>query len=220
MLEIFGRRNSSNVIPVMWAIGELNLEFKRHNVGGSFGGDTTPEYLAMNPNALIPVMRDNDFILYESHAILRYLCQEYDRGTLLPSEPQQRALIDQWMEWHKFHFMANLMPVFVNLIRTTEASRDMALVNQKVEATNQQLKTLDQHLADKAYLLGDDFSLADIPSGALMYKYFNLDIDRADLPNIEAWYQRLCARPAYQQHAAFPFGSNLKEWLKLEKEGA
>ena len=220
MLEIFGRRNSSNVIPVMWAIGEIDLPHIRHNIGGTFGGDTTPEYLEMNPNGLIPVLKENDFVLYESHAILRYLCRTHSEGQLYPADSQQLALAEQWMEWHKFHFMMNLMPVFVNLVRTPEAKRDMSLVDQKIDATNQQLKILDQHLANRSYILGHQFSMADIPSGALIYKYYNLDIPRIDLPNIEAWYQRLLERPAYQQHAAFAFGRNPVEWVRLEKAGA
>ena len=220
MLEIFGRKNSSNVIPVMWAVGELNLPHLRHNIGGSFGGDNTPEYLQMNPNGLIPTIKDDDFILGESHAILRYLCRQYGQGSLFPEDGQQLALADQWMEWHKFHFMAHLMPAFVNLIRTPADKRNQSVIEQGISNCAQQLKTLDNHLAGKDYMLGERFSIADIPSGALIYKYFNLDIEREPLPNIEVWYARLCERPAYQTHAMLPFGSNPEEWLALEQAGA
>ncbi|MFT5219064.1 MAG: glutathione S-transferase [Planctomycetota bacterium] len=220
MLEIFGRRNSSNVIPVMWAVGELNLPHQHHNIGGSFGGDDTAEYLQMNPNGLIPTISDDGFILGESHAILRYLCRQYGQGSLYPDDGQQLALADQWMEWHKFHFMSHLMPAFVNLVRTPADKRNQSVIDQGVSNGAQQLKILDRHLAGKDYILGDSFSIADIPSGALIYKYFNLDIERAALPNIEAWYARLCERPAYQAHAMLPFGSNPEEWLALEQAGA
>lgn len=220
MLEIFGRKNSSNVIPVMWAIGEIGLEHKRHNIGGSFGGDDTAEYLAMNPNALIPTMKEGDFILFESHPILRYLCRQHSFGNLYPEDSKQLAIADQWMEWNKFQVLGNLMPAFVQMIRTAEADRNDTVITNGVKATNHHLKTLDRHLQGRQFVLGDHFSMADIPTGALLYKYYNLQIDRVDLPNLEAWYQRLCARPAYQTHAMIPFGNNPKEWLELEKAGA
>jgi glutathione S-transferase len=220
MLKIFGRRNSSNVIPVMWAVGELGLPHERINIGGTFKGDNTENYLAMNPNGLIPVINDGGFILYESHAIVRYLCRNHSMGNLYPDGSQQLAMADQWMEWHKFHVMMNIMPVFLNLVRTTKENCDMDLVEQKSKIAGQQLQVLDKHLEDRPYILGDAFSMADIPTGALLFKYFNLPIERPSLANVEAWYQRLCERPAYQTHAMIESGTNLKEWLKLEQAGA
>ncbi|MFT5506436.1 MAG: glutathione S-transferase [Gammaproteobacteria bacterium] len=220
MLKIYGRRNSSNVIPVMWAVGELNLAHERLNIGGTFGGDDTTDYLALNPNGLIPTINDDGFVLYESHAIVRYLCRNHSSDDLYPTESQQLAIADQWMEWHKFHVMMNVMPIFLNLVRIPEEKCDMDLVEQKTLIAGQQLSKLDQHLSDRPYILGEQFSMADIPTGALMFKYFNLPIERPSLPNVEAWYQRLCERPAYQTHAMIESGTNVDEWLALEKAGA
>ena len=220
MLDIWGRKNSSNVIPVMWVVGELGLEHQRHNIGGSFGGDDSEAYLQLNPNGLIPTISDHGFVLWESIAITRYLCRKYGMGTLCPQDLQQAALADQWMDWCKSILMPSLMPVFVNLIRTARPAQDRAVIERGTAATIQCLGLLEQHLQTRTYILGDSFSMGDIPLGAMIYKFFNLDIERPAFPAIEAWYARLCERPAYRQHAMIPFGSSLEEWLELEKAGA
>ena len=220
MLEIFGRKNSSNVIPVMWTVGELGLKHQRHNIGGSFGGDDTDEYTRLNPNRLIPTIRDGDFVLWESMAITRYLCRRYGFGSLFPEDHQQAALADQWMDWYKSSLTPSLMPIFFNLVRTPLEQQNHAVVRQCKAALEGYLGVLEQHLAGKAWILGEQFSMGDIPLGAMMYKYYNLDIERGDWPSIEAWYARLCERPAYQEHAMIAFGSSPEEWLALEQAGA
>ena len=220
MLEIFGRKNSSNVIPVMWTVGELGLEHQRHNIGGSFGGDDSEAYARMNPNRLIPTINDDGFVLWESMAITRYLCRQYGMGSLWPEDPRQAALADQWMDWYKSSFAANLMPVFVNLVRTPKPEQNLELVQKCTAAAINYLGVLEQHLQGKDFIIGDSFSMGDIPLGAMMYKFYNLDIERPAFTNIEAWYARLCERPAFQTHAMIPFGSSPEEWLELEKAGA
>jgi len=220
MLDIWGRKNSSNVIPVMWAVGELGLEHHRHNIGGSFGGDDSDAFLQLNPNGLIPTISDHGFVLWESMAITRYLCRKYGMGTLCPDDPQQAALADQWMDWYKSILTPSLMPVFFNLVRTANSAQDRSVIERGTAATIRHLVVLEQHLQGRAYVLGESFSMGDIPLGAMMYKFFNLDIERPALPAIEAWYVRLCERPAYRQHAMIPFGSSPEEWLELEKAGA
>lgn len=220
MLEIWGRKNSSNVIPVMWTVGELGLEHVRHNLGGSFGGDDTEAYRQLNPNQLIPTINDNGFVLWESMAITRYLCRQYGQGSLWPEDPQQAALADQWMDWYKSSIYPHLMPVFVNLIRTPREQQDPEKISHGTAATIKHLGILEQHLEGRDYILGDKFSMGDIPLGAILYKFYNLEIERPELPAIEAWYARLNQRPAYREHAAIPFGSSLEEWITLEKAGA
>ena len=220
MLEIWGRKNSSNVIPVMWTVGELELEHLRHNIGGSFGGDDSEEYYKLNPNRLIPTMNDNGFVLWESMAITRYLCQRYGRGSLWPVDPRQAALADQWMDWYKSCLAPNLMPIFFNLVRTPKAEQDPLKIEDFTQATINTLRLLERHLETRYYIVGESLTMADIPLGAMMYKFFNLEIERPRLPNIEAWYARLVDRPAYQTHAMIAFGSSPQEWLELEKQGA
>ncbi len=220
MLEIWGRKNSGNVITVMWAVGELGLEYKRHNVGGSFGGINTPEYLAKNPNGRVPTITDNGMTLWESNAIVRYLSSTYGEGTLCPDDFHLRAIADQWMDWMKSTVHPALFPVFWGMIRSPENERDQSAIDKSVVATGKVLMILDQHLERSDYVAGDTLTMGDIPLGANLYRYFNLDIDRPSLPNVEAWYDRLCQRPAFQEYAMIPFGSSPEEWLELEKAGA
>ncbi len=220
MLEVWGRRNSSNVIAVMWTVGELGIEHKRHNVGGTFGGTDAPEYRKMNPNGVVPTIVDDGMVLWESNAIVRYLASTYGQGTLWPSDPKQRALSDQWMEWAKATFYPVFMPSFWQSIRVPADQRDQAAIDKSVAGTGKILKMLDHHLMKNEFVAGDNLTMGDIPLGANLYRYFSLPIERPAFPNLEAWYGRLCQRPAYQQHAMVPFGNSLEEWLELERAEA
>ena len=220
MLEIWGRKNSSNVMPVMWTVGELGLTHIRHNAGGTFGGLDSDEYGQLNPNRLIPTMKDNGLVLWESNAIVRYLASQYGKGTLWPNDIAQLAIADQWMEWMKTTFFPRFVPIFLQLVRTAERDRDWALVERKVSAISQPLQILDHWLSDRPYVAGEALTMGDIPMGTIAYRYYNVDIEHRDLPNLKRWYQRLCERPAYQQHVMIPFGKSPEEWLELERAGA
>ena len=220
MLQIYGRKNSNQVINVMWAVGEMGLEHVRHNVTGSFGGEDTEAFGKMNPNRLVPVIDDEGFILWESYAIIRYLCRQYGQGSLWPDDPQQAALADQWMEWTNSLVMPTFFPVFWQLVRTAEDQRDDDKVAEMAQATGELLKIAEKQLEGKRFITGDHLTFGDIPLGALMFKYFTLDIERPALPNIEAWYARLQQRKAYQEHCMGAFGRSPEEWLALEKAGA
>ena len=219
MLEVWGRKNSSQIIQVMWTVGELGLEHVRHNLGGSFGGLDTQEYGRMNPNRKVPTINDNGFVLWESYAIIRYLSRQYGTGSLWPDDPHQVALADQWMEWSQ-ETVSILFPVFWALVRTPLDKRDPEKIAASARATAKALAILDQHLEGQQFVVGDNFTMGDIPLGAAAFKYFSLPIERPSLPNVEAWYARLRERPAYQAHAMNPFGSSPEEWLALEKAGA
>ncbi len=217
MLEIWGRKYSSCVIPVMWAIGELELDHVLHESGGSFGGLDTAEFGRMNPNREIPTIRDNSLVLWESHAIVRYLAQSYGQGILWPLNPAERAVADQWMEWCNSRAFPAVFPLFWDTVRTAPEKRDMAAVAAKAEQAGILLRILDDRLAEVPFIAGDDFSMGDIPLGALIYRYFNVDVERPPLHNIKAWYERLRARSAYQHHVMNFFGTNPQQWQELER---
>ena len=217
MLEIWGRPYSSNVIPVIWTAAELSLDFKLHLAGGSFGVLDTEMYQELNPNRLIPTIRDGDFVLWESHAIVRYLADRYGKGTLCPEDTRTRAIADQWMEWCGTRAFPAVFPLFWDTVRTEPEQRDMAEVARKAEAAGALLAILDAHLAGRAYVAGDCFTMGDIPLGAVAYRYFNVEIERPSLPHIEAWYARLSKRPAYEKHVMRFFGTNPSEWRELER---
>jgi len=220
MIEIWGRRNSSNVIPVLWAVAETGQAYRRHDVGGSFGGLDTPEYLAMNPNGLVPTLVDGDVTLWESNAIIRYLAAQYCAESLWHPDPGTRALADRWMEWAKSTGIPATMGLFFATVRTEPEARDPAAIEKFTEATAKVWKFLDAHLAGKDYLAGDHLTMGDLPLGALAHRYFHMDVARPELAHVAAWYERLGARPAYSEHCMIDFGADPAEWLALERAGA
>ena len=219
MLEVWGRKNANQVIQVLWTLAELGLEYKRYSVGVSSGDLDTDEYRALNPNSKIPTIRDNGYVLWESHAIIRYLAREYGLGTIYPSDSQQAALSDQWMTWSTDSFMGTFFPVFWQLVRTEEAQRDYDKIAEMAKKSSDILRTLEGHLINNNFVAGKELTYGDIPLGVLIHKYFVLDIDRPSLPGIEAWYGRLCEREAFQEHAMQPFGNSPEEFLELQRLG-
>ncbi len=217
MLEIWGRPYSSNVIPVIWTANELKLEYTLQLAGGSFGKLETDNYRSINPNRLIPAIRDGDFALWESLAIVRYLCDQYGAGTLSPKDAKTRAVADQWMEWSASRAFSPVIYLFFATVRTQPENRDPEKITRFRDKAHAALTVLDEHLSNRAYICGDEFTMADIPLGCIVYRYYNVNVDRPALPHVETWYKKLSARPAYQNHVMRFFGTNPDEWAALEK---
>jgi glutathione S-transferase len=208
MLKVWGRKTSINVQKAMWAVGELGVPHQRIDAGGPFGGLDTPAFAKLNPNRLVPVIEDDGFVLWESHAIVRYLAAEYGTGRLAPADRKQRALANQWMEWANSTLYPNvILTCFLGLIRTPARERDGAAIEAAARRVGEDLAILDSQLGGRSYILGDQLTVADIANGALMYRYFNLEIPRPQLSNVEAWYQRLTQRKPYQEHVMLDFQS-------------
>jgi glutathione S-transferase len=206
MLTVWGRATSVNVQKVMWTVGELGLACRRIDVGGRFGGLASAEFRALNPNGLIPVLKDENLVLWESHAIVRYLCAQYGNGQLWATDACIRAEADQWMEWT----VTTLQPtftggVFWGFYRTPPQQRNWPAISAALTRCKELFTLLDEVLSARPYLAGDQLSIADIAAGAQLYRYFTLDIERPRLPHVEAWYQRLCDRPAYAAHVMVPY---------------
>ena len=209
MITVWGRATSGNVQMVMWAIAELGLEHERLDIGGAFGGNTTPAFLAMNPNGLVPVVRDGDGpFLWESAAIVRYLGATYGDEQFWPSSPATRASVDKWAEWIKTTFGPSLVTgLFWPLIGVSPDRRDLAGIAAAQERMKPLAAMLDARLAEGEYLGGADICFADIIVGTLLYRYFTLDFERADTTNLRAYYDRLTKRPAYARHAMVSYES-------------
>ena len=202
MLTVWGRADSSNVQAVMWCIAELGLSVRRHDVGHRFGGTDTPEFLAMNPNGTVPVLRDgNGPALWETGAILRYLANRYADAGFWPADPVARADVDRWAEWAKINVALGFTaPVFWRVVRTPAAQRDPAAIAEALQSLTTKLRIADTRLAQIPYLTGHDLTLADIQFGHILYRYFDIDIARTDLPHLRAYFDRLTQRPAYRAH--------------------
>ncbi len=201
-LTVYGRATSSNVQAVMWGLAELGITPARLNYGLTFGGTDTPEYRAMNPNGLVPVLKDDDLTVFESCAILRYAAARYgDGGAFWPADPAKRATIDQWAEWGKTSFCSRFTgPVFWIAYRTRPENRDEAALAEGIEAFDASTAILEDQLHDRDYVCGDTLTLADIVIGHVLYRYFDIDIPRPARPNVQAYYNRLRTRPAYAEH--------------------
>ncbi|MDF1749930.1 MAG: glutathione S-transferase family protein [Alphaproteobacteria bacterium] len=217
MLTIWGRKNSSNVMPVLWAADELGLTYDHKMVGGSFGGLDTAAFKAMNPNQRVPVLQDGDFVLFESNAIVRHLARSAGQGSLLPDGLQAQAHADQWLDWHKTTLTLPMIDLFWGTVRCEPEQRNPDLIAKAKAATDKALAILDDHLAGRDFMVMDRLTLADIPLGALVYRYYQLQIEHQDFQNLTAWYARLQDRPAYQKNVMIPFGTTLAEWNELER---
>ena len=199
MLKIWGRNTSSNVQKAMWAVGELKLECERIDIGGAFGKNKEPPYLAMNPNGLVPTLEEDDgFLLWESNSIVRYLAGKHDKaGVLEPKDPKQRALASQWMDWQLSVCGPAITPAFWGLIRTPPEKRDAAAIKASQEKTVTAMLMLEQRLGKTDYVAGPNFSYGDIPVGVMCYRYRQLVPDRPKTPNLDRWYDAISKRKAF-----------------------
>ncbi len=202
MLKVWGRRTSSNVQAVMWCIAELGLEYERFDVGHRFGGTDTDEFFELNPNRTVPVLRDGaDPTIWESGAILRYLCNRYGADPFWPDNLVERTQVDKWAEWSKLNIAAGFtVPIFWRVVRTAAAERDPAAIRAAVSALETRLAIAEQRLSENDFLAGPHLTLADIQFGHLLFRFFDIDIERPVFPAIEAYYQRLTQRAAYAEH--------------------
>jgi glutathione S-transferase len=202
MIKIWGRNTSSNVQKAMWAVGELKLEHERIDIGGAFGKNKEPGYLAMNPNGLVPTLEEDDgFLLWESNSVVRYLAARYDKsGALEPKDAKQRAIASQWMDWQLSVAGPAITPAFWGLIRTPPEKRDMAAIKTSQEKTTDAMRMLDTQLGKTAYVAGAAFSYGDIPVGIMCYRFVQLVPDRPKMPNLDRWYGAISARPAFKDH--------------------
>lgn len=196
MVHIWGRMTSLNVRKVVWAAQEVGVPFTRTDAGMAFGIVKTPEYLALNPNALVPTLQDGDLTLWESNAIVRYLCAKYSPDHLYPQDLVKRFDAERWMDWQQTTLNRASGGAFLQLIRTPQDKRDPAVIAQSVAAMEPLLLQLDQHLSSRAYMAGDTFSMADIPVACDIHRWFGLPRERAHLPHLERWYASIQARPA------------------------
>jgi glutathione S-transferase len=205
VIEVFGRTNSVNVQKVLWCLGELEVPFERYDVGGLYGGNKEPDFLARNPTGLVPLISDDGFDLWESNTIVRYLAGRYGAGLLWPEDPEARALSDKWMDYQ----LGTLFPAFkdtvLGLIRTAQEYRNPDKIAASVKATTETLRILDTHLEGRDFVAGDSLTVGDVALGSTIYRYLTLDIDRPNLPNLQAWHDRLTGRPAYREHVMVPY---------------
>ena len=198
-MKLLGRIASINVRKVLWTAAQLDLALEREDWGPGFRSPKEPEYLALNPNGLIPVLIDGDFVLWESNTICRYLATQRYATTLLPTEARARARVEQWMDWQAGELNNSWRVAFMALVRGQPAVPEA--IEASVANWNRHMAMLDAQLARTgAYVTGDDFTLADVVLGLSAQRWKNAPITRIDLPAVSAWLQRLSERPGFAEY--------------------
>jgi len=193
MRRLWGRLTSVNVQKAVWALDESGLPYERIDAGGAHGVVDDPAYRVMNPNGLVPTLEEDGFALWESNAILRYLAAT-GPALALPADPRTRAHVEQWVDWQATSFTPAMRDAFWQLYRS--ADPDRALIADSLTKTEAMAAILDRHLADRDYVVGTGFSIADIALGCAAHRWLNLPAERIERPALRRWYERVAARPA------------------------
>ena len=204
MLTIWGRINSINVMKVLWTCAELGIAYERIDAGMQHGVVDTDHYGAMNPNRRVPTIRDGEFVLWESNAIVRYLAMRERRTDLLSHHARERADAERWMDWSTSTLAAPMTTQFWQLIRTPAERRDAVQIERATADNARLFGLLDRQLATRSHLSGDDLTVADIAVAPFVHRWLALPIDHPPLPALQAYYRRMMARPAFRQHVALP----------------
>jgi len=205
-LTIWGRANSVNVQKVLWCLSELDLVYERIDAGMQFGRTREPEYLALNPNARVPTLVDDDYVLWESNSIMRYLCHAHRPDSpIYPREPRRRAAVDRWLDWTLSSLQPVDRPVFWALVRTPPEKRDMAAIQKDADAAAEVWRIPEHHLATRRYIEGDQFTIADIALGAFARRWLGVEgITRPGQPHLARWFKLLGERAGFKRFIAPP----------------
>jgi glutathione S-transferase len=201
MLRIYGRANSSNVRKVLWTVDEIGIAYEREDWGRGYRSTDEAEFKRVSNFGVVPVVDDDGFILRESNTIVRYLCSKHGRDDLYPGDLRQRAQVEAWMDRGSTDLYQGARTVFLGLSVKLPAFQDERIVNPAIADWIRQMQRLDQHLATNGpYLTGERFTIADIPAGIMVNRWFSIDFVKPSLPQVARYYDRLAERPAYRAH--------------------
>ncbi len=218
MIEVWGRRSSINVQKVLWALGETGQPFDRHATGGQFGGLDDKTFTKMNPNALVPVMKDGSITLFESNAMMRYLARKYGKDNIRPRGQKPWALADQWTDWTATTLNPHMFTILFNTVRATPEQRDPAAVKKAEAECARLFKIANRAIGRKPWLTGRHFNYADIALGVFYWRYLAFDVKHAKLPNLDRWMDQIKEREAFKKWGMVPVGHTPEEWKANEKK--
>lgn len=202
VLRVLGRQSSINVRKVLWTCEEIGIDYTQEDWGVGFASTRTPEFLAINPNGLVPVIECDDGILWESNTICRYLASRHDRADLLPADPWPQALVERWMDWQATELNGAWRGAFQGLVRKDPAYADTAAIDASVRDWSAKMEILEKTLSMSGpFLTGNDFTLADVVIGLSVNRWLHTPIERPVLPAVAAYFERLRDRPAFRRGA-------------------
>ncbi len=204
MLKIWGRLNSINVMKVMWCVEELDIEHERVDAGMRHGVVGEDFYAKLNPNRQIPTIDDDGLILWESNVIVRYLSAKYGSGSLSPVDVGERAVADQWMDWQQTSMHPDITFIFWAVVRNLKENQDPEKLAAAASRLGKNWQLVDEQLANRDYLCGDHLTMADIPLGTAVWRWYNMETERPSLTNVETWHDRLKQRAGFQQYVMQP----------------
>lgn len=198
MIEILGKRSSINVRKVLWVSEELNIHYHQEDWGSGFRDVNTDFFSGLNPNKMVPVLRDGDFVLWESNSIIRYLANRYGDGQLYPHDAVARARVDQWLDWQASDLNRSWSYAFMSLVRLSPEHKDSLLLNKSLNSWCEFMRVLEERLSEtEAFITGAAFSLADIAIGLSVDRWFETPFERPHLEAVNSYYHRLKQRPAF-----------------------
>lgn len=201
MLKILGRASSINVRKVLWTCAEIGLPYEREEWGAGLRSTADPEFVKLNPNAMVPVIRDGDVVLWESNTICRYLCGRHERFDLLPAEPKARAQVEKWMDWQAIELNNAWKYAFMALVRDSPQHRNAAELEAGIANWVKHMAILERHLQNgNDYATGAGFTLADVVLGLSVNRWFMTPMKRPDYPAVAAYYERLGRRAGFAEH--------------------
>lgn len=203
MLKILGKSSSINVRKVLWTCVEVGLPFEQELWGSGFKATDTPEFLALNPNGMVPVITDGPVILWESNTICRYLAAKHGRIDLLPANPIERAAVEQWMDWQAGDLNNSWRYAFMALVRKSASHNDPEAVASSIVTWNHHMRILENQLSKTGlYVTGPIFTLADIVLGLSVNRWTMTPMPRPDYPAISAYLERLIQRDGCRLHCS------------------
>lgn len=201
MITVAGAASSINVRKVLWTCARLGLRVEHPDAPSGGVLSDKPALIAMNPNGLAPVICDGDFILWESNTIIRYLASQYGGAALYPQEPRQRARIDQWIDWQASDLNKSWSYAFMALVRQSAAHQDVAHIAASTAAWVAHMTVLDKQLEKTgAHVAGSAFTLADIPIGLSVHRWFSTPLRHPILPAVSAYYDLLVQCAGYRAY--------------------
>jgi glutathione S-transferase len=204
-LRLWGQPKSINVQKVLWSLEELGLPFERVDAGSTFGRVRDADYLALNPNGLVPTLVDGGTPIWESNAIVRYLFARYGKAPTHPTDPLVRARADSWTDWKSSTLWPHVRTLVIQLIRTPADKRDHGAIEAAHGQVAAALKILDAQLSKTPYVAGADFTWGDIPVASAAQRWFNLPgVARGGFKSVEAWYARVADRPGFKRWLDIP----------------
>jgi glutathione S-transferase len=203
MLQLLGKSTSINVRKVLWTCAEMNLALELEEWGAGIRSPDVAEFRALNPNAMVPVIRDGGFVLWESNTICRYLATKHGRTDLLPAEAARRAVVEQWMDWQATELNNAWRYAFMALVRRSAEHADPAAIAASVQQWNRHMTILDGQLVKTGpFVTGPVFTLADVVLGLSVNRWLMTPLQRPELPAVAAYHARLRERPGFLAHGA------------------